>query len=334
MSNESVDKKYLESYQYSDESIKYYEFIFGDNVCNVCNVCMSAFTHGLCISAWFTYPVFPRFSCHCRDYISSGGLTATIKILSDIQLDENSRVLGKTSRDLFAASPLHHFTAAPLLPRHSPFPILPHFADIGSGLGGGCKYINEKYGSYVYGVDICEKTVSIAKMRNKEKTKIEFDSCDILKKEFEENSFDMIYSRDSILHLTVPDKKRLFEKCYLWLKPNGVLLITDYCADTKDNWDTEFKEYITLRKYDLTTIDEYGNLISSCNFKDVQATDISDYWLELLEMELHRLNEKKEQFLSEYSLKDYNTLKDGWVRKIRDTKRNLQKWGLFKAHKK
>ncbi|SBT78007.1 phosphoethanolamine N-methyltransferase, putative [Plasmodium ovale] len=263
MSNESVDKKYLESYQYSDESIKYYEFIFGE------------------------------------DYISSGGLTATIKILSDIQLDENSRVL-----------------------------------DIGSGLGGGCKYINEKYGSYVYGVDICEKTVSIAKMRNKEKTKIEFDSCDILKKEFEENSFDMIYSRDSILHLTVPDKKRLFEKCYLWLKPNGVLLITDYCADTKDNWDTEFKEYITLRKYDLTTIDEYGNLISSCNFKDVQATDISDYWLELLEMELHRLNEKKEQFLSEYSLKDYNTLKDGWVRKIRDTKRNLQKWGLFKAHKK
>ncbi|SBS87813.1 phosphoethanolamine N-methyltransferase [Plasmodium malariae] len=205
--------------------------------------------------------------------------------------------------------------------------------DIGSGLGGGCKYINNKYGSYVYGVDICENLVSIARTRNKEKPKIEFEAIDILKKEFPLNHFDMIYSRDSILHLSVEDKKKLFEKCYLWLKPNGVLLITDYCADKEENWDEEFKEYVKKRKYALITTEEYGQLLSFCNFKNVEAKNISDYWLQLLEMEVNRLEQKKEEFTSKYSTKEYESLINGWNRKIRDTKRNLQVWGYFKAYK-
>ncbi|GAW82145.1 phosphoethanolamine N-methyltransferase [Plasmodium gonderi] len=262
MINESVDIKYLENNQYSDEGIKAYEFIFGE------------------------------------DYISSGGLTATKKILSDIHLEANSKVL-----------------------------------DIGSGLGGGCKYINMKYGSHVYGVDICQKMVTIAKLRNKDKANIEFEAIDILKKDFPENTFDMIYSRDSILHLSFANKKLLFEKCYKWIKPNGILLITDYCADKIEKWDEEFKEYVNNRKYTLLPIQEYGDLIKSCNFKNVEVKDMSDYWLELLQLELNKLEEKKDEFLKKYSLKEFDSLKNGWTRKIKDTKRDLQKWGYFKAQK-
>ncbi|GAB67639.1 phosphoethanolamine N-methyltransferase [Plasmodium cynomolgi strain B] len=232
------------------------------------------------------------------DYISSGGIIATKKILSDICLEANSKVL-----------------------------------DIGSGLGGGCKYINEKYGAHVHGVDICEKMVTIAKLRNKDKAKVEFEAMDILKKDFPESTFDMIYSRDSILHLPYSDKKILFEKCYKWLKPNGILLITDYCADKIEKWDEEFKAYINQRKYTLMPIQDYGDLIKSCKFQNVEAKDISDYWLELLQLELNKLEEKKDEFLKAYSIKEYDSLKEGWTRKIKDTKRGLQKWGYFKAQK-
>ncbi|EUD67727.1 phosphoethanolamine N-methyltransferase [Plasmodium inui San Antonio 1] len=272
MVGESVDKKYLEDNQYSDEGIiksfycvnrlKAYEFIFGE------------------------------------DYISSGGIVATTKFLSDIYLEANSKVL-----------------------------------DIGSGLGGGCKYINEKYGAHMHGVDICEKIVTIAKQRNKDKAKIEFEAMDIVKKDFPEATFDMIYSRDAILHLPYADKKILFEKCYKWLKPNGILLITDYCAAKMENWDEEFKAYVKNRKYTLLPIEDYGDLIKSCKFQNVEAKDISDYWQELLQLELNKLEEKKDEFLKKFSIKEYNSLKDGWTRKIKDAKRALQKWGYFKAQK-
>ncbi|KJP85901.1 hypothetical protein AK88_04433 [Plasmodium fragile] len=262
MITESVDMEYLQNNQYTNEGIKAYEFIFGE------------------------------------DYISSGGIIATRKILSDIYLEPNSKVL-----------------------------------DIGSGLGGGSKYINQKYGCHVYGVDICEKMVAIAKLRNKDKAKIEFEAIDILKKEFPENTFDMIYSRDSILHLSYADKKKLFEKCYKWLKPNGILLITDYCADKIEKWDEEFKAYVKKRKYTLVPIQEYADLIKSCKFQKVESKDISDYWLQLLQMELNKLEEDKDKFTKVYSIKEYSSLKDGWTRKIKDTKKGVQKWGYFKAQK-
>ncbi|SOV24467.1 phosphoethanolamine N-methyltransferase [Plasmodium sp. DRC-Itaito] len=262
LENLSADKTFLENNQYTDEGVKVYEFIFGEN------------------------------------YISSGGLEATKKILSDIELNENSKVL-----------------------------------DIGSGLGGGCMYMNEKFGAHTYGIDICSNIVSMANERVVGNNKIIFESNDILTKEFPDNHFDLIYSRDAILHLSLENKNILFQKCYKWLKPNGTLLITDYCAAKKENWDDEFKEYVKQRKYTLMTVEEYADTLASCNFKNVVSKDLSDYWNELLEGELKKLYEKKEEFLKLFSEKKFIGLEDGWSRKIKDSKRKMQRWGYFKATK-
>ncbi|PON62194.1 S-adenosyl-L-methionine-dependent methyltransferase, partial [Parasponia andersonii] len=42
-----------------------------------------------------------------------------------------------------------------------------------------------------------------------------------------DNSFDVIYSRDTILH--IQDKPALFRSFYKWLKPGGKVVISDYC---------------------------------------------------------------------------------------------------------
>ncbi|KOB60429.1 hypothetical protein PFHG_02129, partial [Plasmodium falciparum HB3] len=223
--NLNSDKTFLENNQYTDEGVKVYEFIFGEN------------------------------------YISSGGLEATKKILSDIELNENSKVL-----------------------------------DIGSGLGGGCMYINEKYGAHTHGIDICSNIVNMANERVSGNNKIIFEANDILTKEFPENNFDLIYSRDAILHLSLENKNKLFQKCYKWLKPTGTLLITDYCATEKENWDDEFKEYVKQRKYTLITVEEYADILTACNFKNVVSKDLSDYWNQLLEVEHKYLHEIKKNF--------------------------------------
>lgn len=230
-----------------------------------------------------------------ENFVSSGGLEITKVILDRCNyLNENSRVL-----------------------------------DIGSGLGGSCLYIHQKYGCFVHGVDISENMIRIAKSRNFENEKIQFEMCDILTKDFPENSFDMIFSKDSILHLPIEKKKKLFEKCRKWLRPNGILLITDYCANNPDQWDESFKDYMKKRKYTLISVEEYKRMILDCQLKEVKTEDKTSLWIECLTKELKNLEEKREEFLKRFSEKQFQILHDGWTRKIKDAKRNMQLWGYF-----
>ena len=48
-------------------------------------------------------------------------------------------------------------------------------------------------------------------------SKVSFEIGDVMQHEFEANSFDLVYSRDTILHIT--DKKSLFARLYVRLYP-------------------------------------------------------------------------------------------------------------------
>jgi phosphoethanolamine N-methyltransferase len=70
---------------------------------------------------------------------------------------------------------------------------------------------------------------------------VEFEICDATEKEFPAASFDVVYSRDIILH--IEDKQALFAKFFRWLKPGGRVLILDYCRGEKEPTD-RFKAYV------------------------------------------------------------------------------------------
>ena len=79
-------------------------------------------------------------------------------------------------------------------------------------------------------------------------------------RDFEEGTFDAVYSRDCIIHIR--EKKNLFERFYKWLKPGGQLLISDYtCCPDHEKTD-EFWAYLADRKYDLRPADEYLGFIT------------------------------------------------------------------------
>lgn len=110
---------------------------------------------------------------------------------------------------------------------------------------------------------------------------------DVTKHEFEPNSFDVIYSRDTILHIV--DKDALFTKFFVscktglhniysqsiliiscnlqkWLKPGGQLLITDYCHGEKEQHSEEFVKYVLQRGYQLLSVRAYGQLLEKVGF--------------------------------------------------------------------
>ncbi len=94
--------------------------------------------------------------------------------------------------------------------------------------------------------------------------------------DFEANSFDVVYSRDTILHIS--DKMTLFSRLYVrlnfqikfffyfifidqnFLKPGGRIFISDYTSAPRNEWSKDYEEYVSQRRYTLLTVPEYGKV--------------------------------------------------------------------------
>lgn len=76
--------------------------------------------------------------------------------------------------------------------------------DVGCGIGGGDFYMADKYDVHVVGIDLSINMISFALERAIGlKCAVEFEVADCTKKEYPDGTFDVIYSRDTILHIQV-----------------------------------------------------------------------------------------------------------------------------------
>lgn len=232
-----------------------------------------------------------------KGYVSTGGQSTTTEFVNKLNLKKGEKVL-----------------------------------DVGCGIGGGNFYMAEKYGVSVLGIDLSANMVLRAIENSMEKPDLDvtFEIADATKVEYAPNSFDVIYSRDTILH--IEDKKSLFTKFYRWLRPGGRVLISDYCRGSKSASEN-FKAYLANRGYHLHTPEEYGKILESAGFSSVVAEDRTEQFIGVLKAELERTEKSKDEFIRETSEEDYNDIVNGWRSKIVRCGDGDQKWGLFYAEK-
>ncbi|KAI3746018.1 hypothetical protein L6452_08433 [Arctium lappa] len=204
--------------------------------------------------------------------------------------------------------------------------------DVGCGIGGGDFYMAENFDVEVVGIDLSVNMISFALERAIGlKCSVEFEVADCTKKTYPDNTFDVIYSRDTILH--IQDKPALFRTFYKWLKPGGKVLISDYCRKSGSP-SQEFAEYIKQRGYDLHDVETYGQMLRDAGFGEVTAEDRTDQFKDVLKRELERVEKEKEEFIQDFSEEDYNDIVGGWKAKLVRTGSGEQRWGLFIAKKK
>jgi phosphoethanolamine N-methyltransferase len=203
--------------------------------------------------------------------------------------------------------------------------------DVGCGIGGGDFYMAEEFEAEVVGIDLSVNMISFALERSiGRKCAIEFEVGDCTKINYPHASFDVIYSRDTILH--IQDKPALFSRFYKWLKPGGRVLISDYCR-APSTPSEEFAAYIQQRGYDLHSVQAYGQMLQAAGFIDVVAEDRTDQFVQVLKRELEVTEKSRDKFIADFSEDDYNYIVSGWESKLKRCSAGEQKWGLFVAHK-
>ncbi|CAN6938421.1 unnamed protein product [Brassica oleracea] len=76
--------------------------------------------------------------------------------------------------------------------------------DVGCGIGGGDFYMAENFDVDVVGIDLSVNIISFALEHSIGlKCSVEFEVADCTKKEYSDNTFDVIYSRDTVLNIQV-----------------------------------------------------------------------------------------------------------------------------------
>ncbi|XP_076033764.1 uncharacterized protein LOC143020833 [Oratosquilla oratoria] len=208
--------------------------------------------------------------------------------------------------------------------------------DVGCGTGGSAFYMARHYGVHVHGVDLSTNMIQICierqgKLEPASKSKIQFEISDISQVEYEVESYDVIYSRDTILH--IKDKKKLLEKVYRWLKPGGTLLISDYCSTDKTP-STDFLRYVKDRGYYLKTLEDTRTLLEETGYEDIEAEDRTDQFVLTHKEDLKYFLPTRAAFVQEFSEQDFNHLVNSWNAQLRRCEEGHLSWGLFRAKKK
>jgi phosphoethanolamine N-methyltransferase len=228
-----------------------------------------------------------------KGYVSTGGQGTTTEFVEKLNLKKGERVL-----------------------------------DVGCGIGGGNFYMARQFGVSVVGIDLSTNMVhrALETSMGDAATDVEFEICDATVRDYPAESFDVVYSRDTILHIA--DKEALFAKFFKWLKPGGRVLISDYCCGEQEQSD-RFKAYVASRGYHLLSPSQYGRVLETVGFTDVVAEDRTEHFVEVLKEELERTLITKDEFIKETSEQDFDDIVNGWKSKLVRCADGDQKWGLF-----
>ena len=193
----------------------------------------------------------------------------------------------------------------------------------------------QHYGVDVFGIDLSTNTIALAKeywasRHPAIKHRVQFHVEDATKMAYPENFYDVVYSRDTILH--IQDNLHLFKMFEKCLKPGGKLVISDYCCGDGEH-SQEFQRYVEQRGYHLITVDEYGMTLENAGFADVVAVNDSKYFKEILNKELKVFESIKDEVIAEYSKDDYDYICNRWQGKMCRVESKEQVWGYFAAKK-
>lgn len=165
--------------------------------------------------------------------------------------------------------------------------------DIGCGAGGITLHLVERHGAaQVTGFDVEEPVIAKARDRAVAKGlsgRVRFVQAPPGKLPFPDESFEIVFSKDALLH--VPDKDALFADIFRVLRPGGVFAASDWLISHDGEPSPEMKAYVAAEglSFNQASPQRYRLAMQRAGFQDVVITDRNHWYREVARGELQKL---------------------------------------------
>lgn len=182
--------------------------------------------------------------------------------------------------------------------------------DIGCGMGGIDILLAKEYGAAeVVGIDVERPVLEKAKQYALEENlagKLKFVLVEPGPLVFENASFDIVFSKDALLH--IPDKKMLFSEILRVLKPGGLFLAGDWLRGEYENASEHMKEFAELsyNEFDMVTLRDYAAKLQNAGFSNVTLRDRNEWYLGIAQQELELIQGLKNEIVDAVGIEVYN----------------------------
>lgn len=165
--------------------------------------------------------------------------------------------------------------------------------DIGCGAGGATLHLAERHGlAHVTGFDVERPVVEVARLRAQAKGlcgSVTFVHGPPGPLPFADASFDVVFSKDALLH--VPDKDALFAEIFRVLKPGGTFAASDWLIGHDGEPSPAMKAYVEAEglSFAMASPARYMQAMRRAGFREVTARDRNGWYRDVARAELERL---------------------------------------------
>jgi SAM-dependent methyltransferase len=165
--------------------------------------------------------------------------------------------------------------------------------DLGCGAGGIALHLVERHGAaHVTGFDVELPVIERARRRAAVKGLAEratFVQAPPGPLPFDDGSFDVVFSKDALLH--VPDKDALFAEIFRVLKPGGLFAASDWLIVHDGEPSPEMKAYVAAEglSFSMASPARYRLAMERAGFADIILVDRNGWYREVARGELERL---------------------------------------------
>ncbi len=166
--------------------------------------------------------------------------------------------------------------------------------DIGCGAGGIDIFLAENYKpAKIIGVDVDHGLVNRCKATAKEKLltdALEFRAIEPGSLPFDNESFDVVFSKDSIIH--IEDKNAIFADIYRVLKPGGVFCASDWLRDNDGPMSDALRYYVEAEDlgFGMASQQRYQDAMQSAGFVDIDIINRNEWYRALAAQEHQALS--------------------------------------------